>query len=534
MSEIFNQVPNLTYLNLGQVNDIRYQLSPAELIELAVCSQEGTLADSGALAIDTGEFTGRSPKDRFIVSDAITENTVWWGDINIPMSPDQFENLFKKVTNFLADKTIYVRDAYVCANLKYKLSLRVITENAFQNLFANNLFLRPDQANPEDQPEWTIIAAPSFMAIPTEDGTRQHNFAIINFTKKVILIGGTAYTGEIKKGIFSVLNFILPLEHQVLSMHCSANVGQHGDTAIFFGLSGTGKTTLSTDPERSLIGDDEHGWCTDHVFNFEGGCYAKCVDLTYEKEPQIFNAIKFGALLENTVYYENTRTVDFSKTTKTENTRVAYPINYIENAIIPSLGSMPKNIFFLTADAFGVFPPIAKLTVEQAMYHYISGYTAKVAGTEAGINEPQATFSACFGKAFLPLHPTKYAEILGNKMKENKVNVWLVNTGWTGGPYGVGSRMKLSFTRAMITAAIKGKLNHVNFEEHPIFGLMMPLSCPDVPPEILNPKNTWLDKGAYDKKALDLAHAFVLNFKQFDEFASDEIKSANPRVVVRI
>lgn len=534
MSEIFNQVPNLTYLNLGQVKDIRYQLSPAELIELAVCSQEGTLADSGALAIDTGEFTGRSPKDRFIVSDAITENTVWWGDINIPMSPDQFENLFKKVTNFLADKTIYVRDAYVCANLKYKLSLRVITENAFQNLFANNLFLRPDQANPEDQPEWTIIAAPSFMAIPTEDGTRQHNFAIINFTKKVILIGGTAYTGEIKKGIFSVLNFILPLEHQVLSMHCSANVGQHGDTAIFFGLSGTGKTTLSTDPERSLIGDDEHGWCTDHVFNFEGGCYAKCVDLTYEKEPQIFNAIKFGALLENTVYYENTRTVDFSKTTKTENTRVAYPINYIENAIIPSLGSMPKNIFFLTADAFGVFPPIAKLTVEQAMYHYISGYTAKVAGTEAGINEPQATFSACFGKAFLPLHPTKYAEILGNKMKENKVNVWLVNTGWTGGPYGVGSRMKLSFTRAMITAAIKGKLNHVNFEEHPIFGLMMPLSCPDVPPEILNPKNTWLDKGAYDKKALDLAHAFVLNFKQFDEFASDEIKSANPRVAVRI
>ncbi len=534
MSEIFNQVPNLTYLNLGQVNDIRYQLSPAELIELAVCSQEGTLADSGALAIDTGEFTGRSPKDRFIVSDAITENTVWWGDINIPMSPDQFENLFKKVTNFLADKTIYVRDAYVCANLKYKLSLRVITENAFQNLFANNLFLRPDQANPEDQPEWTIIAAPSFMAIPTEDGTRQHNFAIINFTKKVILIGGTAYTGEIKKGIFSVLNFILPLEHQVLSMHCSANVGQHGDTAIFFGLSGTGKTTLSTDPERSLIGDDEHGWCTDHVFNFEGGCYAKCVDLTYEKEPQIFNAIKFGALLENTVYYENTRTVDFSKTTKTENTRVAYPINYIENAIIPSLGSMPKNIFFLTADAFGVFPPIAKLTVEQAMYHYISGYTAKVAGTEAGINEPQATFSACFGKAFLPLHPTKYAEILGNKMKENKVNVWLVNTGWTGGPYGVGSRMKLSFTRAMITAAIKGKLNHVNFEEHPIFGLMMPLSCPDVSPEILNPKNTWLDKGAYDKKALDLAHAFVLNFKQFDEFASDEIKSANPRVAVRI
>lgn len=534
MSEIFSQIPNLKYLNLDKVSDIRYQLSPAELVEFAVCNQEGTLSDSGALVVDTGEFTGRSPKDRFIVADAITENTVWWGDINIPISADQFENLFKKITDSLANKAIYVRDAYVCANLKYRLSLRVITESAFQNLFANNLFLRPDKADPEQQPEWTIIATPSFMAVPAEDGTRQHNFVIINFSKKIILIGGTAYTGEIKKGIFSVLNFILPQEHQVLSMHCSANVGQHGDTAIFFGLSGTGKTTLSTDAERSLIGDDEHGWCTDHVFNFEGGCYAKCVDLTYEKEPQIFNAIKFGALLENTIYYKNTRSVDFSNITKTENTRVAYPIDYIENAIIPSLGSIPKSIFFLTADAFGIFPPIAKLTVEQAMYHYISGYTAKVAGTEAGINEPQATFSACFGKAFLPLHPTKYAEILGDKMKENKVNVWLVNTGWTGGPYGIGSRMKLSFTRAMINAAIKGKLNHVNFEEHPIFGFMMPLSCPDVPSEILNPKNTWLDKGSYDQKAIELAHAFVSNFKQFDDFAGDEIKSANPRIVVRV
>ena len=534
MSEIFSQTPNLKYLNLDKVRDIRYQLSPAELVELAVCNQEGTLADSGALVVDTGEFTGRSPKDRFIVADAITENTVWWGDINIPISPDQFENLFKKVTDSLANKAIYVRDAYVCANLKYRLSLRVITESAFQNLFANNLFLRPDRVDPEQQPEWTIISTPSFMAVPAEDGTRQHNFVIINFSKKIILIGGTAYTGEIKKGIFSVLNFILPQEHQVLSMHCSANVGQHGDTAIFFGLSGTGKTTLSTDAERSLIGDDEHGWCTDHVFNFEGGCYAKCVDLTYEKEPQIFNAIKFGALLENTIYYKNTRSVDFANITKTENTRVAYPIDYIENAIIPSLGSIPKSIFFLTADAFGIFPPIAKLTVEQAMYHYISGYTAKVAGTEAGINEPQATFSACFGKAFLPLHPTKYAQILGDKMKENKVNVWLVNTGWTGGPYGIGSRMKLSFTRAMITAAIKGKLNHVNFEEHPIFGFMMPLSCPDVPSEILNPKNTWLDKRSYDQKAIELAHAFVSNFKQFDDFAGDEIKSANPRIVIRV
>lgn len=347
----------------------------------------------------------------------------------------------------------------------------------------------------------------------------------------MILIGGTGYTGEIKKGIFSVLNFVLPHERQTLSMHCSANVGQDQETAIFFGLSGTGKTTLSADPERSLIGDDEHGWGSDSVFNFEGGCYAKCVDLTAESEPQIFGAVKFGALLENTNYYPNTRKVDFSNIEKTENTRVAYPIHYIDQALHHSIGNAPKNIFFLTADAFGVLPPISKLTVSQAMFHFISGYTAKVAGTEAGVTEPQVTFSACFGKAFLPLHPSKYAELLGRKLKEHEVNVWLVNTGWTGGPYGIGKRMKLSYTRAMIAAALDGSLAKVEYKRHPIFGLSMPVCCNQVPSEILDPRNTWEDKQKYDLKAEQLAAAFVNNFKQFEDIASDELLQSLPKSV---
>ena len=531
MSNPSQNIPNLNYLNLDLAKNIYWQLSPAELVEKAICNGEGTLADTGALAVDTGEFTGRSPKDRFIVADNITEDVVWWGDINIKFSPEKFDALFNKVTSYLSAKDIYVRDSYACADDDYKLSIRVVTENAFQNLFAHNLFLRPKENNNE-LPEWTIIAAPGFLADPAIDGTRQHNFAILNFTKKIILIGGTGYTGEIKKGIFSVLNFILPHQKRVLSMHCSANVGKDGDTAIFFGLSGTGKTTLSADPQRGLIGDDEHGWGDNSIFNFEGGCYAKCVDLTVDKEPQIFNAIKFGSLLENTSYLEGTRTVDFSDIKKTENTRVAYPIYHIENAIHPSIATVPKNIFFLTADAFGVLPPISKLNTGQAMYHFISGYTAKVAGTEAGIIEPQTTFSACFGKAFLPLHPTTYAELLGNKMQKGEVNVWLINTGWTGGPYGIGSRMKLGFTRAMITAALTNQLSAGEFEEHPVFGLMMPLNCPNVPSDILNPRNTWKDNKAYDQKAAELAKAFVNNFKQFAEFANEEIMRAAPKIAV--
>ena len=523
MSKMELQAPDLSYLNLKAGLGVKYQLSAAELVKEALENKEGTLASSGALAIDTGKFTGRSPKDRFIVCDDVTENTVWWGDINIKFSPDKFNSLLNKITNYLSDKDYYVRDASACANPDYSISIRVITETAYQNLFANNLFIRPDKKDLGTTPEWTIIAAPGFSADPLVDGTRQENFSIINFSKKMILVGGTGYTGEIKKGIFSVLNFLLPMYRNTLSMHCSANVGVDGDSAIFFGLSGTGKTTLSADPKRALIGDDEHGWSESSIFNFEGGCYAKCVDLTLEKEPQIYKAIKFGSLLENINFFPGTNDVDFANINKTENTRVAYPIDYIDNSVIPSVAATPKNIFFLTADAFGVLPPISKLDVEQAMFHFMSGYTAKVAGTEAGITEPQLTFSACFGKAFLPLHPSKYADLLGKKMKEQKVNVWLVNTGWTGGPYGIGKRMKLSYTRAMITAAINGDLDHPNYKQHHVFKLMMPLHCPNVPDEILDPSKTWDSQEEYFLKAYELSNAFSENFKQFKQVNNPKV-----------
>lgn len=529
MSKVLLPETNFSGLNLGTENAL-FQLSVPELIEEALLNGEGTLSNTGALAIDTGRFTGRSPKDRFIVLDDITRDTVWWGDINIGFEPAKFDALLEKVCAYLGDKKYYVRDASACADEKYSLSIRVVTETAYQNLFAHNLFIRPD-GHQDSEPEWTIIAAPGFLADPEVDGTRQSNFSILNFSRKMILIGGTGYTGEIKKGIFSVLNFILPQLKQTLSMHCSANVGLSGDTAIFFGLSGTGKTTLSADPARGLIGDDEHGWSEETVFNFEGGCYAKCVDLTAEKEPQIHAAVRFGALLENINYFPGTREVDYSNIIKTENTRVAYPIHYIDNAVLPSRGGNPRNIFFLTADASGVLPPISKLNKGQAMFHFISGYTAKVAGTETGVTEPQLTFSACFGKAFLPLHPTKYAELLGKKMEENQVNVWLVNTGWSGGAYGTGQRMKLAYTRAMITAALEGELDQVAYEIHPVFGLRMPESCPNVPSEILNPKNTWADPLKYDQKSQELALAFILNFKQFEDGASEEILNSLPKIV---
>jgi phosphoenolpyruvate carboxykinase (ATP) len=518
-------------LGLANVAAAYWNLTPAELVEEAVIRGEGTLVDSGALAADTGEFTGRSPKDRFIVCDETTENSVWWGDVNIKFDPAKFDLLHNRVCAYLSNKEIFVRDSYACADPSYRMNIRVVTEQAYHNIFANNLFLRPTKEEILSfDPEWTIINAPGFKADPKIDGTRQHNFAILNFSKKIILIGGTGYTGEIKKGIFGVLNYVLPHNKNVLSMHCSANIGKDGDTAIFFGLSGTGKTTLSADPNRGLIGDDEHGWADNSVFNLEGGCYAKCVDLSKEKEPEIWEAIKFGALLENIVCFDGTSTVDFTNISKTENTRVAYPINHIKNAVEPSIAGTPKNIFFLTCDAYGVLPPISKLNSGQAMYHFISGYTAKVAGTEAGVTEPQTTFSACFGKVFLPLHPIKYAEMLGKKMTENKVNVWLVNTGWSGGSYGVGNRIKLSYTRAMITAALNGQLDHVQFETHPVFGLQMPITCPEVPAEILNPRNTWSDKNSYDTKANDLANKFVKNFEQYADGASEEILAAAPKV----
>ncbi len=522
-------------LGLANVAAAYWNLTPAELVEEAITRGEGTLVDSGALAADTGEFTGRSPKDRFVVCDETTENSVWWGDVNIKFDPAKFDLLYNRVCAYLSNKEVFVRDSYACADPTYRMNIRVVTEQAYHNIFANNLFLRPTKEEILNfDPEWTIINAPGFKADPKIDGTRQHNFAILNFSKKIILIGGTGYTGEIKKGIFGVLNYVLPHDKNVLSMHCSANIGKDGDTAIFFGLSGTGKTTLSADPNRGLIGDDEHGWADKSVFNLEGGCYAKCVDLSKEKEPEIWDAIKFGALLENIVCYDGTSTVDFTNISKTENTRVAYPINHIQNAVEPSIAGTPKNIFFLTCDAYGVLPPISKLNAGQAMYHFISGYTAKVAGTEAGVTEPQTTFSACFGKVFLPLHPTKYAEMLGKKMTENKVNVWLVNTGWSGGSYGVGSRMKLSYTRAMITAALNGKLDNVQYDTHPVFGLQMPTTCPDVPTEILNPRNTWADKNSYDTKANDLANKFVKNFEQYADGASEEILAAAPKVTQNV
>ncbi|MBK7850273.1 MAG: phosphoenolpyruvate carboxykinase (ATP) [Bacteroidetes bacterium] len=536
MNEFGLKAKDATIADLGlkHFSDAYWNLSPAELVEETIIRGEGMLTDTGALAVDTGKFTGRSPKDKFIVCDEKTEKAVWWGDINIKFDPEKFDRLYEKVTAYFQSKTLYVRDAYACADPKYRLNIRVVTESPWQNLFANNLFLRPtnEEILKTTKAEWTILCAPGFHADPKLDGTRQSNFAIVNFAKKIILIGGTGYTGEIKKGIFSVLNFVLPHEKNVLSMHCSANIGPTGDTAIFFGLSGTGKTTLSADPNRGLIGDDEHGWAENTVFNFEGGCYAKCVNLTKEKEPQIFNAIRFGALVENIEFYEGTTKVDYENISKTENTRVAYPIDHIENAVEPSIAGIPKNIFFLTCDAFGVLPPISKLDAGQAMYHFISGYTAKVAGTEVGITEPTTTFSACFGKAFLPLHPTKYAELLGEKLKKHKVNVWLVNTGWSGGSYGVGSRMKLSFTRAMISAALNGELDNVQFETMPVFGLAMPKTCPGVPNEILNPRNTWNDKNEFDAKAQTLAASFVKNFAQYAEYANEEILNAAPKLVV--
>jgi phosphoenolpyruvate carboxykinase (ATP) len=521
---------SLSTIGLAKVATAFWNLSPAELVEETLASGDGVLCNNGALAIDTGEFTGRSPKDKFLVCDDITKDTIWWGDINIKFEPAKFDALYNRVCNFLEGKEIYVRDSYACADPAYRLNIRVVTETPWSNLFANNLFLRPTTEEIANfNPEWTILCVPNFKADPKIDGTRQHNFAVLNLTRKIILIGGTGYTGEIKKGIFTLLNYILPQEKGVLSMHCSANQGKSGDTAIFFGLSGTGKTTLSADPNRKLIGDDEHGWSANSVFNFEGGCYAKCIDLTKEKEPEIWNAIKFGALLENIGMDEESRVVDFKDTSKTENTRVAYPINHIENALEQSIGDAPKNIFFLTADAFGVIPPISKLTTSQAMYHFISGYTAKVAGTEMGITEPQTTFSACFGKAFLPLHPGKYAELLGDKLKANpSINVWLVNTGWTGGAYGIGSRIKLAYTRALITAALEGKLENIEYGETPFFKLRFPKACPNVPTEIMEPRNTWKDKNAFDIQASKLAAGFVKNFEQYANGVSKEILEAAP------
>ncbi|MBK8610176.1 MAG: phosphoenolpyruvate carboxykinase (ATP) [Chitinophagaceae bacterium] len=528
---VSGSVEALKKLGLSTTENVHYQLGPDQLTAQAVERGDGVLNDTGALLINTGKFTGRSPKDKFTVKDALTENTVHWNDFNIPFEEKYFFQLREKMLAHLSGKEIWVRDCYACAEEAYQLRLRVINENPWSNLFCYNMFIRPGEKDLENfEPHWHIIQAPSFMADPAVDGTRAENFAVISFTHKTILIGGTGYTGEMKKGIFTMLNYVLPTKANVLSMHCSANMGEAGDTAVFFGLSGTGKTTLSADPNRKLIGDDEHGWTKDSVFNFEGGCYAKCIDLSEEKEPEIFNAIRPGALVENVTFIEGTNKIDFSSKKITENTRVSYPLSFISNALEPSIGKTPKNLFFLTCDAYGVLPPISKLSAGQAMYQFISGYTAKVAGTEAGVTEPKSTFSACFGAPFLPLHPAQYAEMLGKKMNEHNVNVWMINTGWSGGPYGVGSRMNLGYTRAMITAALEGKLDQVEYAAHQVFGVMIPTECPGVPSEILRPRNTWADKEAYDAMAKNLAQQFVKNFEKYASGANEEILAAAPNV----
>lgn len=508
-----------------------WNLTPDELIKRSLENGQAKITSSGAIAVDTGEFTGRSPKDKFIVRDSISESQVWWGSINSPFDPEKFDQLYIKMIRYFEGKECYVRDCYACADWRYRMDLRIINEYPWSNLFVYNMFLNPEEKEMNFfKPEWLVLNAPGFRANPEEDGTRQHNFSIIDFKRKIILVGGSAYTGEIKKSVFSALNFILP-QRDVLPMHCSANTGAAGDTAIFFGLSGTGKTTLSADPERKLIGDDEHGWTPDDIiFNFEGGCYAKTIDLSPEKEPDIYHAIKKGALLENVGFYKSSDEVDFTNRSRTENTRVSYPLHHIEKISTPSLGKDPRNIFFLTCDAYGVLPPIARLTPGQAAFHFISGYTAKVAGTEAGVTEPAITFSACFGAPFMPLHPARYARMLSDKIEAASVNVWLVNTGWTGGPYGIGERMRLPYTRALITAALNDQLVKAEYQTHEVFGLAMPLTCPGVPQEIMNPRNTWRDKEAYDQQANELAAAFLKNFDKFSDYATEEIMAGAPRI----
>ena len=522
----------LASLGLKSLEKIHYQSSPEELVQDTLRIREGVLNDTGALVINTGEFTGRAPKDKFTVKDEITENTVHWNDFNIPIEPKYFDIIYKKIIDYLNHRPeLWVRDCYACADPRFRMNIRVINEKSWSNLFAYNMFLRPAKDELDNfKTDWHIITVPGLELDAKECGTRQHNVSVVSFKHKMILIAGTGYTGEMKKGIFTILNYILPQEKNVLSMHCSANIGKDGDTAVFFGLSGTGKTTLSADPHRKLIGDDEHAWTDDNIFNFEGGCYAKCINLSKDREPEIFQAIRPGALVENISFFPGTNKINFDHAAITENTRVSYPLNFISNSLEPSIGGLPKNVFFLTCDAYGVLPPISKLTSQQTMYQFISGYTARVAGTEAGVTEPKPTFSTCFGAPFLPLHPGKYAHMLGDKMQEHKVDVWMINTGWTGGPYGIGSRMKLKFTRAMITAALEGKLNSVQYENHPVFGVAFPKECPDVPTEILNPRNTWADKNAYDEKAKYLAGLFIKNFEKYASGVSEEVLAAAPKV----
>lgn len=514
---------------LLQQNNVRVQLSVPQLVEKLLKRNEGLLTSTGAIRATTGKYTGRSPKDKYIVEEASSKEKIDWGAVNQPISEEAFDRLYNKVVNYLKEKDeVFVFKGFAGADKASQLPIQVINEYAWHNLFAHQLFIRPNAEELKNhEAQFTVISAPNFKADPAVDGTKTETFIIVSFERRTVLIGGTEYAGEIKKSIFSIMNYLLP-EADILSMHCSANVGREGDVALFFGLSGTGKTTLSADPNRRLIGDDEHGWSANGVFNVEGGCYAKCINLTEEKEPQIYNAIRFGSVLENVVVDEESRIADYDDGSLTENTRAAYPIQAIDNIVEPSIAGHPNTIVFLTADAFGVLPPISKLTKEQAMYHFLSGYTSKLAGTERGITSPEATFSTCFGSPFLPLPATRYAEMLGQKIDEHNAQVFLVNTGWTGGEYGVGNRMKLSYTRAMVQAALEGELSNAETVKDEIFGLNIPLHVPGVPDEVLQPQKTWENAKAYEDKAKELANKFHENFKKFANVSADIVEKGGP------
>jgi len=520
----------LETVGLERAAKVHWNLSVAALYEEAVKRGEGTITADGPIVCSTGKFTGRSPNDKFIVAEASSEQNVGWGKVNRPIDEASFNALLARMQAYAAGKDLFVQDCYAGADAAYRLPIRVITERAWHSLFARHMFIQERDAavRADHDPQFTVIDLPGFTANPATDKTSSETFILVNFAKRLVLIGGTNYAGEIKKSIFTVMNYLLPLK-DTMPMHCSANIGEAGDVALFFGLSGTGKTTLSSDPHRQLIGDDEHGWSADGVFNFEGGCYAKMIKLSAEAEPQIYATTRrFGTVLENVAFDPKTRTLDLNDDKATENTRGAYPLEFINNSVPSGRGGHPTNIVMLTADAFGVLPPIARLSPEAAMYHFLSGYTAKVAGTERGVTEPKATFSTCFGAPFMVWDPNVYAKLLGERIAKHQARVWLVNTGWTGGAYGVGSRMKIAHTRAMINAALSGALAAVPVQRDAIFNLDVPTTCPGVPADVLNPRNTWKDKAAYDQQARKLAAMFVENFKTFESTAAPAVKAAGP------
>ena len=520
---------------IKNAKEIFWNLTTAELYEHIIKNSEGTISHLGPVVVTTGAHTGRAPNDKFIVQEPSSQDNIWWGKVNRPFPVDKFDALFSRILGYMQGKNLYVQDCYAGWDPNFQIHIRVITEFAWHSLFSRNMFIqiRDKEKIENHSPAFTVINMPGFKASPEIDGTNSEVFIIVDFSKQLVLIGGTSYAGEIKKSIFSVLNYLLPHKNNVLSMHCSANTGKKGDVAIFFGLSGTGKTTLSADPDRNLIGDDEHGWSDEGVFNFEGGCYAKAIKLSKEKEPEIFDCTrKFGTVLENVGIDPITRRLDLDDLTLTENTRAAYPLGHIASSVPSGMGRHPKNVIMLTCDAYGVMPPVSKLTADQAMYHFLSGYTAKVAGTEKGMSrEPTAIFSACFGAPFMALHPSVYANMLGEKIAKYKVNCWLVNTGWTGGAYGIGNRLEIAHTRAMVKAILKGELNKVATNKDPIFGLHIPVSCPGVPDEVLNPRNTWKNPAEYDAKAKALAEQFIENFKEYKRDVSKEILAAGPKTL---